>query len=738
VDVAKLNNDGSIGTWTANSNALPTTVAPSNAVTTNGYIYVLGNNNAATVYYASVARVEVGGSLDLVGLQGQDLADPGDASLGSSAGSLTAGNGAFVGSLQTQGQANFATSANINGTLDVGDATNFKNSSNSTAAFQVLSSTGASLVSVDSTNSNVTLLGNNSGQVGAWSTASNALPANRYQASSIVANGYVYVMGGYTRVSFTPTATTYYAKLNSDGSVGSWTSASNAMPGSRELATSVTANGYVYVIGGDDSTGPMSSVYYAKLNSDGSVGSWSTAANALPAAREQATSVVANGYVYVMGGFNSTAQTTDYYAKLNSDGSVGSWSTTTALSGARLEASTVVANGYVYVIGGDTSPSSGTQTTVLYAKTNSDGTIGSWTTATNGLTVALYSATSVVSNGYLYEIGGTNSGNTNVATVYFAKLNLDGSVGSWTTATNSLPANVAVASSVTANGYIYEMGGSPSAANPTTTVYYASTSRLQIGAANLDLVGLQGQDLADDGGSGGVGSTGGSLTAGNGTFDGTLQVQGQANFSGSVNINGMLNVADATAFKNTANSTTAFKVQDAGGTAVLSADTTTDTLNVVNESVTGTLTVTGVATFNGGITVASGQSIKLSGIGNTQNVISKNFTCTVAVSAGDIVAIDTAHAGQVTKITTADSPLVSGVVVGAASAGATCEVAISGTIQANVDTGAIAVGDIITTNTTGGQGHTNNTPPIGAALGRALSSKAGGSSGSVWILMSGH
>src|SRR6185503_4833544 len=93
-----------------------------------------------------------------------------------------------------------------------------ENSSNSTNAFQVQNQTGGSLLNVDSTNSNITLAGNNSGEVSVWQTAVNALPIKRDSHTSVVANGYVYVFGGWNGTAYT--STVYYAKLNDDGSVG--------------------------------------------------------------------------------------------------------------------------------------------------------------------------------------------------------------------------------------------------------------------------------------------------------------------------------------------------------------------------------------------------------------------------------------------------------------------------------------------------------------------------------------
>ena len=160
-----------------------------------------------------------------------------------------------------------------------------------------------------------------------------------------------------------------------------------------------SANGYVYVIGGDDGTQTL--VQYAKLNADGTLGQWQTAANSLLNGGVYShTSVVANGYVYALGGTGPdlAATTTVSYAKLNSDGTVGTWATTTPLGATQQFHTSAVANGYVYAIGGSSN-----QVIIQYAKLNNNGTLGSWQTTTT-LATGQDSASSVVANGYVYVL----------------------------------------------------------------------------------------------------------------------------------------------------------------------------------------------------------------------------------------------------------------------------------------------------------------------------------------------
>ena len=88
----------------------------------------------------------------------------------------------------------------------------------------------------------------------------------------------------------------------------------------------------------------------APINGNGTVGTW-TATTAFPIARFGHTSVAYNGYLYVIGG-NDGALSDVKVAPINGDGTVGNWVTTTALATPRAYHTSVADNGYLYVIGG--------------------------------------------------------------------------------------------------------------------------------------------------------------------------------------------------------------------------------------------------------------------------------------------------------------------------------------------------------------------------------------------------
>ena len=193
---------------------------------------------------------------------------------------------------------------------------------------------------------------------------------------------------------------------------------------------------------------------------------------------------------------------------------------------------------------------------------------------------SLFDLKSVAINGYIYAIGGSNVSSVDTAEVYYAKLNSNGSIGSWITNINSLPtANSAFGVAAT-NGYIYVGGGwnntTAWVGAGTIALLYTSTARTLLGGS-LDLVGVGGQTLTD-------GGSAGSLTAGNTLIVGTLGVQDQASFMQGVSVAGAFNASGDASIRSVTNSTTAFQVQNASGNSLIGVDTATTPNLIINSS----------------------------------------------------------------------------------------------------------------------------------------------------------
>lgn len=543
------------------------------ATTTAANQLVVGNTAAdgsdiSQVYIGSGVTDVSPTSLTIQGTGGSGLNVAG-ASVALAAGKST-GN-ASGGNLNFQVSAPSGSGSSLNALTTVASLSGangsalFKNATNSASAFQVQNSAGGELLGADTTSSILRLLNNNNAAIatGGWTTNANDFASGRFEHASVTANGYVYVIAGNDN-SDVAQSTVYYAKLNADGSIGAWAT-TTALPQTREELSAVTVNGYIYAIGGRNSVGAtQSTVYYAKLNADGTVGTWNTT-TALTTDRSNHSSVTANGFVYVLGGDETGGTvTTVNYARANSDGTLGAWNTTTAFSAARRYHASTIANGYVYSLGGAVGGIDSAE--VAYAKLNTDGTIGSWST-TNALPDNRANGSVGVLNGYIYHMGGQAA---DYADVFYAQLNANGTVGSWTQTTDM---NVARRSptAVTANGRLYAIGGENGTA--LASQEYASPARVTIGGA-LDLVSLAGENLAE-------GGSGGNLTAGNTHIAGLLTVTGNASFRDGATVSGAFNISGTQTIQTPTNTDGALKVINSAGNQLFNISTVHNTADLI-------------------------------------------------------------------------------------------------------------------------------------------------------------
>lgn len=332
--------------------------------------------------------------------------------------------------------------------------------------------TDAELQNADHTNMRIsggTGLGTepSGGPLGEW-TAGTSMGTARSEHWTAIYNGYIYAVGGS---NWNALGSVEYALINSNGSIGAWFSAGNSLWTARSGLSSFAYNGYIYAIGGrNSSNNTLASVEYALINSNWSLGSWNTTTN-LSTARESFGLAHYNGYVYAIAGYNNvTGRVSSVeYAPINSNGTLGSWATTASLLGVRSTHGAVVYNGYIYVVWG--ANAGGQISTVEYAPINSNGTLGTWTATTSMNSTRAYLWLGVY-NGYIYAIGWQTwiTGIVTLNSTEYAPINSNGTLGTWVMSSNMI-SDRERSWVIAYNGYIYVTGGTPGGAALNTTEY---------------------------------------------------------------------------------------------------------------------------------------------------------------------------------------------------------------------------------------------------------------------------
>ena len=301
--------------------------------------------------------------------------------------------------------------------------------------------------------------------IGPWS-AGTALPGNFGYSKAIVTKNRVYLVAGHNETSYV--STVYTAPINDDGTLGAWSTGTSLPNNISETATFITKN-RVYIIGGYTGSAYQNTVYTAVINADGTLGSWILDTNTLPANLRGGVCAVTRTKVYFIGGNNgSGANLNIYVSNLNSDGTIGSWSTAgTLFAGGTANSEIFTTKNYLYVIGGRND------TNIYSAPINSDGTIGTFTLASNSPTVSRLTQV-FTTNNRVYTLGGYD-GSAAISTVYHAPINADGTLGTWVTGT-SIPGTLYGSQVIATKSKIYLLGGVSSVPTWTNVVYVANVS----------------------------------------------------------------------------------------------------------------------------------------------------------------------------------------------------------------------------------------------------------------------
>jgi hypothetical protein len=182
----------------------------------------------------------------------------------------------------------------------------------------------------------------NTGGVGTWSPLTSTLPQTLLGPSVAAFNGYIYVVGGLMSNGL-PSSAVYSAPINSDGTLGAWTTSAYTYPAPAvSFAAAFGFGGKLYVINGDPNgsttpnsqgTGGVQFVNFANA-SRGVVGTWTANANSTFKMRLKHVVWSAFGQVILGEGVYSGSPGSSELerSQVNPDGTLAGWNGLTGVN----------------------------------------------------------------------------------------------------------------------------------------------------------------------------------------------------------------------------------------------------------------------------------------------------------------------------------------------------------------------------------------------------------------------
>jgi len=283
----------------------------------------------------------------------------------------------------------------------------------------------------------------------------------RRALTAVASPTHLYVIGGIDNQGNYVT-TVEYARIQKDGSLGPWQSTSSIRQGRFYLASAIVGQ-YLFILGGGsgpvgDENMPIASVERANINADGSLGQWEIVSHMQLPRRGLKTAVVENR-IYAIGGYSGVFLKSTEYATVNQDGSLSNWTVDPEEANMdRYIHSVAYIDGRIYLMGGHVQNSS----QISYGDVESSvvlpsGALSPWEIEPSKLLQARFIASAFSIDNWLYMLGGHNGG-TRLKSVEFAKVFNSGRVGNWSLTSPLNTPRSAAATAVSGN-FVYVLGG---------------------------------------------------------------------------------------------------------------------------------------------------------------------------------------------------------------------------------------------------------------------------------------
>lgn len=357
IEQATLYADGTIGAFTIVPGTLVTARSSPVSVMAGNFLYLLGGSGAGGTYLSSLERASINAGGDLssfsivpnIALTKPDLVRT----------SLVVGSSLYTFELNAINRADI----NEDGSLGpfapvIGTSLDPNYGDYSIAVVRDKmylvggSHSPASTIAVDNIVEEATI--NADYSLSPFTPVAGVFLNNaRAGAMSAIVGDILYVIGGF-RSDFTYENSIERAIIGSDGSLGQFAVVGTTAITGRIGAVSVLLGKFLYVIGGNG-IDAQTSIERAPINPDGSLGGFATVPSvALASPRSSHTAAVVGGYLYLIGGLNSSDMMRSVErAPIGIDGSLGPFALApVTLDTGRLGVGSITIGNRLYVFGG--------------------------------------------------------------------------------------------------------------------------------------------------------------------------------------------------------------------------------------------------------------------------------------------------------------------------------------------------------------------------------------------------
>jgi N-acetylneuraminic acid mutarotase len=250
---------------------------------------------------------------------------------------------------------------------------------------------------------------------------------------------------------------------NDPGWVSGWKPVNSFHFPRRALATAV-AGDYLYVVGGiNDDDEYVKEVEFTRINPDGTLGEWQTTSSLLEG-RFYLAAVTKNGYLYALGGATGPRGDDNQpiasveKARIKPDGNLGPWQLENYLTTPRRGLKTVRYRNHIYAIGGYNGIF---LKSVERAEIHPDGTLSGWQLEKEESVIDRYIHSAAILGDKIYLLGGhvRDPQKVSYGDVEMTSIGSNGALQPWRIEPTALQTPRFIATAFAMNNYIYMMGG---------------------------------------------------------------------------------------------------------------------------------------------------------------------------------------------------------------------------------------------------------------------------------------